>query len=92
MRAKPTSACANTLIYYIIIVVNFLRVSVTFCGLLQGSGFTKDILQRQPNLRRNTTRKMATKGDRNMHDVYNECNVINSHIFIFNFWFYSHKD
>jgi len=36
-------------IYYIVIAVNLLHVSVTFCGRLQGHVFTNDILQRRPN-------------------------------------------
>jgi hypothetical protein len=33
---KTTSAYENVLICYVIIVVNLLHVSVTFCGHLQG--------------------------------------------------------
>jgi len=40
-----TSAYENILIYYIIILVNLLHVSVAFCAHLQGDVFTKDILQ-----------------------------------------------
>jgi len=48
MSIKPTSVHKNTLIYYIIIVVNFLHVSAIFCGHLQGGIFSKYILQKQP--------------------------------------------
>lgn len=34
---------------------------------------------------------MAAKGDQNMWEVYNDCIVINSHIFICVRWFYSHS-
>jgi len=37
------------LICYIVIVVNLLHVSVTYCGHLQGCVFTEGVLQRQPN-------------------------------------------
>jgi hypothetical protein len=91
MTIKPTSAYENISIYYIKIVVNLLHVSVTFCGHLQGGAFPKDMLQRQPSLvvsviisflfvflilRKNTSLKMATEGDRNMYEVY-DYNVIN---------------
>jgi hypothetical protein len=33
--------------------------------------------------------KLATKGDRNMYEVYNEYDVINLYIFIRTYWFYS---
>ena len=36
MRIKPTSSYENTWIYYILKVVNFLHISVTFCDHLQG--------------------------------------------------------
>jgi len=39
MRIKPTSAYENIRICYIIIVVNLLNVSVTFCGHLQRGVF-----------------------------------------------------
>jgi hypothetical protein len=35
---------------------------------------------------------MATKDDRNMYDIYNDYNVINSYIFLYTFWFYSHSE
>jgi len=35
---------------------------------------------------------MATKGDRNMSEVYSDYNVINSYIFICTCWFCSHCD
>jgi len=47
MRIKVESAYENIRIYYIIIVVNFVHVSATFCGNLQEGVFTKGILQRQ---------------------------------------------
>ena len=34
-------------IYYILIILNFFRVSVTFCGHLHGGVLTKYLLQRQ---------------------------------------------
>jgi len=51
MKLKATSvyAYAYMRIYYISIVVNLLHVLITFCGCRQGSDFTKDMLQRQPN-------------------------------------------
>jgi hypothetical protein len=36
--------------------------------------------------------KMVTKRDRNMYEVYNGDNVINSHVFICSCWFYSHSE
>jgi hypothetical protein len=42
------SARENMWIYYLIIVVNLLHVSATFCGYLQGDVFMKGVLQRQP--------------------------------------------
>jgi hypothetical protein len=48
MVVKPTRAFENILIYYILIIVNQLHVSFTFCGHLHGDVFTKFILQRQP--------------------------------------------
>jgi hypothetical protein len=47
MRIKPTSAYENIRIYYTIIIVKLLHVSVTFCGNLQGGFYSKGILQRQ---------------------------------------------
>ena len=49
IRIKPTSTYENVWFFYVIIVVNLLHASVTFCGLLQGGVFMKDMLQRQPN-------------------------------------------
>ena len=50
VRIKPTNAYENILIYYIIITLNFLHVSVIFCSHLQGDvTFMKVILQRQPS-------------------------------------------
>jgi len=49
MRMKPTIAYENMWIYYNVIAVNLLHVSVTSWNHLQGSVFMKDILQRQPN-------------------------------------------
>jgi len=49
MRIKLENAYENIRIYYIIIIVNFLHVSVTFCGCLQEGVISKDILKRQPN-------------------------------------------
>jgi hypothetical protein len=49
MRIKPKRAYKNIRIYNIIIVLNFLHVSVTFCGHLQWRVCSKDILRRQPN-------------------------------------------
>jgi hypothetical protein len=34
---------------------------------------------------------MATKGDRNMSEVYNDYKLMNSYIFIGTVWFYSHR-
>ena len=36
MRIKPTSTCESLWIYYIIIVINLSRASVTSCGHFQG--------------------------------------------------------
>jgi len=59
MRTKPTSAYDNIRIYYIIIAVNLLHVSVTFCGHLQGDAiFINDILQRQPSQCTNVKKKV----------------------------------
>jgi hypothetical protein len=44
-RIKRTSPYENTWIYYTLIVVNILHVSVTVCGHLQEGVFTKYILQ-----------------------------------------------
>jgi len=52
MRIKPTSVYENIRIYYTIIVVKLLHVSVTFCGHLQEGFYTKSVLQR----RRQTSR------------------------------------
>jgi len=41
MRITPTSTYESLCIYYIIIVVNLLHVSVTCCDHLQGSVFKK---------------------------------------------------
>ena len=46
---KLANAYENMRMYYILIVVNFLYVSATFCGHLQEGVFTKDTLQRQTN-------------------------------------------
>jgi hypothetical protein len=35
---------------------------------------------------------MATKGERNMYEIYTVYDIINSHIFICNSWFYSHNE
>jgi len=43
MQLKLTSAHENIQIYYIIIIVNLLHVSVTMCGHLQGNVFARDI-------------------------------------------------
>ena len=47
LRIKPTSAHENMWIYYILIVVNLLHVSVTFCAHLQVGVFVKHILKRK---------------------------------------------
>ena len=49
MRIKWTNVNENMWIYYIVIAVNLLHVSITSCGHLQGRVFMKNILQRQPN-------------------------------------------
>jgi hypothetical protein len=49
VRRKPTSAYENILIYYVIIIINLLHVSVTFRGHLQGGVFLKDRLEGQPS-------------------------------------------
>jgi len=49
MRIKLANVYENMRIYYILIVVNFLCVSATFCDHFQEGVFTKDILQRQQN-------------------------------------------
>ena len=35
---------------------------------------------------------MATKVARNMYEFYNVYNLLNSHIFVCNSWFYSHSE
>jgi hypothetical protein len=46
-RIKPIEVYENIRIYYTIIVVKLLHVSVTFCGHLQEGFYSKGILQRQ---------------------------------------------
>ena len=41
LRYENKPASENIRIYYIIIVINVLQVSVTFCGLLQGGVFRR---------------------------------------------------
>jgi hypothetical protein len=45
---KTNNTSENLWIYYIVIVVNFLHILVTFWGHLQGV-LSKDVLQRQQN-------------------------------------------
>jgi hypothetical protein len=51
---KTKSAYEDTLIYYMLNVVNLLHVSVTICGRLQGGVFRrlyyKDLISLQPGL------------------------------------------
>ena len=35
---------------------------------------------------------MATKSDQNMYEVHNDYNAVNSYIFIWTCWFYSHSE
>ena len=51
MRMTATSAYENIWIYYMIIVVNLVHVSVIICGYIQGGVFTNDMLQTQTNLK-----------------------------------------
>jgi hypothetical protein len=46
---KTKNTYENIWIYFTVIVVKFLYVSVTFWGHLQGGVLSKDVLQRQQN-------------------------------------------